>query len=298
MLRCENSRVGIPEGCIVENQFTMLKGGVLAIPGFTFDTEADFADEDKWLEYMADGKLFPIPDVKESENQNVEDGVYETPDGEKSFLYNGNRGYVLKVKYTLARHKVLFTYSNTNWDIFKIDKVGNIMGQSVDGTKVGGFKTNYFQVGKQDNNVGADSPAYTIVTIQEKIVEEWDKNGRAINPDWLALNLKGVTTLTAEASTVAANVFTLTVNYVDGSTLESDGSDRSAAKRGLVPIDLEIIDQAGAILSNSGDYTVTETAVYGVYTVDCTVGTITSGTVQIKASATNLYTSAQVTLSA
>lgn len=296
-LLCLNEVQGIPSACQTQNPFTTLKGIVLAVPGFTFDSFTDFANQDKWLEYIKDKKLFPVMEVKEIEPQNVEDGFYDTPDGEKLHLYDGQRGYVLKVKYDLNLHKILRTYSGKNWTIFKIDKANNVMAQTPDGTTVGGFELSLFHVDKQDNNISADTPAYTMMTIQEAIVNEWDVNGLYITPTWLALKLDGVTKVVLTASTISSNAFTLTALYTDNAHLTSAGASNTAALTGRVAADFEIIDQTGAILNPATAYTCTEqSANPGTYDIDATVGAMTSGSASVKPSATNLYESDSVTV--
>lgn len=298
-LLCLNDVLGIPNACQTQNPFTTLKGIVLAVPGFSFDSFTDFSDQDKWNEYIADKKLFPVMEIKEIEPQNVEDGFYDTPDGEKIKLYDGQRGYILKVKYDLALHKILRTYSGKNWSVFKIDKANNVMGQTSDGTIVGGFELSLFDVSKQDNNISADTPAWTMITVQEAIVNEWDVDGIYLNPSWLALKLDGVTNVVLTASAIASFAFTLTALYTDNSHLTTGGVANTAALTGRVAADFEIIDQTGTVLTPVTDYTcIEQTDNPGTYDIDATVGAMTSGSASVKPSATNLYESNSVTISA
>jgi hypothetical protein len=171
------------------------------------------------------------------------------------------------------------------------------MGTTPDGTIVQGVDLSYFQVSKQDNNIGADTPAFTMITVQERIVDEWDVDGVWLKPSFLLQKLDSLTKVTVTASSVVSNGFTLTISYDNNSDLSSDGSTNSLPLVGLTDSDLTIIDQTSATLTPTTDYTVTDNN-DGTYDVDATAGGLTSGSAAVKPYATSLYESDAVTLSA
>ncbi len=292
-LVCLNTLDGIPSGCQTENPFTTIKGGILEVPNKSFSSYANFADETQWKTRIANKELFPILDVIEIEPVNVEDGFYDAPDGERIFLYEGQRGYILKVKYELARHKVLRSYSGLNWKMYKYDKRNNLMGTTPDGTVVEGFDLSLFYVSKIDNNVGADTPAFTMIHIQERIVDEFDSQGLYLTPTFLMQKLPAVTKVVATPGAISTFVFDVVVDYQDSSGLQNDGTSRSKAITGLLIGDFEVIDQTGTIITPSS---ITESATTpGTYTV--TTAAMTSGSIQVIPSATSLFESAVAAVS-
>ena len=298
-LICLNNVEGIGERCVKGNGLTVNKGVFLTKPDFEFATFASFATQADWLTAIAAGNIFPVLDIQEIEPQPVADGVYQSPTGEKTDTFKGMRGYILKLNYDLKSHKILKTYAGRNWRIFKFDSNNNIKGTTPDGTKVKGFKVGYLKVFDQDD-AESGKPAFTRVEIQESDPKEWDGDdngsiygGVYVTPTWLAADLRGVLTVKAVPSVVAAFAFTVQVNYEDGSYLTAAGAKRTAAISGLLAANFRVIDQTGAVEVCEVAESAATSGLYTVTGVD-----ITTGSVQVVPSSTMLFKSAVVALTA
>jgi hypothetical protein len=287
---CLNTVEGLGLRCEPENDLSILRGIFLTKPDFNFVSFTSFATEADWLAAIAAGNIFPILGIKEYEAADVEDNIYESPIGEKTLNYEGMRGMILKVKYDVKSHKILRTYANKNWKMFKFDLNGNVIGTSPDGTKVQGFKIGYFHVSKQ-MTATADQPAWTLINIQESIVAEWDERGVYCKPTFEPADLNGVLPVVLTCSTVTTFAFTATVSYVDESKLTSAGADTTVPISGLLAANFYVLDQGGLVET----VTVSESLVSpGTYTV--TGVDITSGSCQVIATAANLYKSTEIAL--
>lgn len=299
-MECLANVDGIGELCQQNTPLTIRTGAFLTRPDYSFTSLSSFLTEADWLTGIAAGNVFPLQNIREQENQDMEDAVIETSTGDKVFQYEGTRGQMWKFILPLDLHKILKNqYSLKNWRLIELDKNGNLIGTSPDGIAVQGFKLSYFRVKKQETP-GSDTAAYTPIEFQKADIKEYDSNGVYANPTWIASDLSGVLKVSATPSTVSANVFTVSVAWVSNSEIDSTTNAlKTFAIPSLVAANFKIIDQAGDLLSNAGDYTVTESAATpGTYTINATVGGITSGSVQVIATSANLYKSDIETLTA
>ncbi|MCK5607926.1 hypothetical protein KAR91_38960 [Candidatus Pacearchaeota archaeon] len=287
---CLNNLPGVRSLCKSGNPITGLQGLVFSDPDFSFATASSFADSDDWATGIAAGQLFPVMGIKEEEDTTPDDTIWESSYGDKVDITEGKYSTTYSVHYTLEQHKRLREYTGKKWKIFKIDRNNNIMATINEDGEYVGFDISYLKVAKMIDPT-ADSPSLSPIRVEETDPNQWNTSGQYVTPSWLASEeIQALAEVNITSTTVASNVFTVTVNYFSG--LNSDGSNNNIPIQGLLAANFEIIDQAGAILSDSGDYTVTEsTTVLGSYEIDATVGTITSGSVQVIATAAALYRS-------
>lgn len=293
MLNYVNEVPGIGEVLQQSTPITVIRGIILTTPDFEFASKTSFATEADYLSAIAAGKMYPIPNILESESQNFEDKVLETSTGKKVFQFEGVRGWLLKSVLSLTQHKLLRQYSFKNWRVFYIDENNNIRGYSPDGTKVKGYKLGMFRVLKQ-GSPSANDAAFSTIQLQEAHIEEWDKYGVMVNPTFLASDLTGVLDIKITAGSVTSNSVQVTANYVDDSQLTPAGANDSVSVSGLVAANVRIMNGSTEVTTGK---TVTESStVPGTYTVAAT--TLVAGyTVQIIASSANLYKSDPITLS-
>ncbi len=287
---CLNDIQGIGAECKQGNPFRGVAGLVFSDPDFSFATSASFADSDDWTTGIIGGQLFPVMGVKEDEDTTPDDTIWESSYGDKILIAEGKYSRTYQFNLTLDQHQKLREYTGKKWKVFIIDRNNNVKCTvNEDGLYVG-FDVSFMLIGKM-LNPSADTPANTPVMMEEADPKQWNDNGAYVTPSWLASQeILPLTEVTITSSTVAADVFTITVNFNAG--LNADGSVKWIPISGLLITNLIIIDQAGATLSNAGDYTATESAtVAGQYEVDATVGSITSGSVQVVATAAALYRS-------
>lgn len=290
-LICLNALKGVGVPCDALAPLTDAQVIILVRPGFTF-TNAEAMDViADWNAAIANKDIFVIPNVFNSENQKVEDGMHTSNFGEKTHLWEGARGERYLIKCTKEQHEILRTYSNKNWDKFIGDRNNNIHAVLNDDGTIGGSKLSYFHVFNQIKG-NAELPTHTPIEYQEDDPGEWDSKGCYLSPSFRVKNIKPITHVTITAGTVAANAFTLTAAYVPDKHFESDGTAISVPLSGLVVADVEVIDQTGAV--NTLASVVESTTTKGTYVV--TGATLTAGTVRIKPTAANLYESDTETL--
>ena len=293
---CFNELKGIGAPCENITPLTDAKTLVLARRGFAFTDAEDFATLASWKTAIADKNLYVLTGIASSENMKVEDGIYTGPFGDETHLWYGKRGKQYKFKLTKDQHTILFSqYSHKKWDLFELDRNGNIKGiLNSDGT-VSGSKLSYFIVKQQDEATEAE-PMLTPVKFQKQDTTDWDERGCWLKPTWSVDEIEPITYVKITASTVATNVFTLTVAYENDYTFDTDGTVKGAAISGLGVDDLLVIDQTGA--ENTLASVVESSTTPGTYTVTGT--TLTSGTVKVTPNTSNedLYESDTATLTA
>lgn len=296
-MECLNIK-GVAKTCKGKTPITIVRGLFLTVPGFAFADASEFADRDKWLEYIAAGSIIPLQGVREEEGQDFEDPVIQTTAGEKIDTFEGQRGARYKLLYPLDQHKLVRLMNDGNFGLIKADRNNNVRGTILSDDSITGFSLSFFKVWKQERPSAENAP-YTMIDLQEEDPDEWDANGVYLTPTWRVSRLDGVLQVVLATGTIAAGVFTANVNYVDGSSYNSDGTPVTRPISGLLVENFRIYNQAGALLTPTTEYTATPVAgVPDEYTIDTSVGTaITGGTCQVVATQTALYNSEVETLS-
>lgn len=273
--------------CISGNVIKMLRKGIVTIPGFQFDTYADYADEDKWNEAIAAGNAFVMEDFKDLEDASVEESIVDTASGDKFLTRDGKRGFIGYMDLTLAQNVIFQSYSNTKWNIFIIDDAENIIGTTPDNIIVKGLTVSYFNPKPMILSTGADQISRTPVEIQLQYNNEIDKNPCVLLGDditWSPIKLEPTTVVTVSDVSIAAFVITASFNVVDN-TIQSKPT---VPMRTITVTNLIVIDEGGDVVVPSG---VVETTTLGTYEI--TTSAMVSGTIQLTASATSLFYSAQ-----
>lgn len=287
---CTSGLQGSGSPCINLTPITVPNAILLARPGFTFTNSEACDTLSDWNTAIANKDLIVINDVSAFENQKVENGVYTSPTGEKTHLWDGVKGGRMLIQASLAQHKIIRTYSRKKWDVFFLDRANYITGLKNSDDSIQGIPLDYFFVDQQTQPTEAE-PAMTPIEFQYSDATEYDSIGFYFEPSFRISKIKPIYPVITSSGAVAANEFTMEVYYQDTSTAETDGTAVTVPLSGLDAPNLEVIDQDG----NTVTATVTETATEGTYTV---AGTMTSGSVQVKPIAAGLYESPVETLSA
>ncbi len=296
-LICANNK-GIAKTCKKMTTLTTERSLFLTVPGFAFADATEFADDDAWKGYIADGSIIPLQGVRLVEGQDFEDPIIETDSGEKIETFEGQRGARYKMLYPIDQHKLVRLLSGQNFGVIYGDRNNNIKGVKLEDGTITGFALSFFKIWKQERP-GADNAPYTTIDLQEEDVDEWDADGIYLTPTWRVSRLDGVLQVDLTTGTISVGVFSATVKYINSDNPNSDGSNVERAISGLVDANFEIYDQTGSLLTPTTDYTATEdSATPGLYSIDTTAGgAITSGTCQVVATASMLYNSEQETVS-
>lgn len=295
-MNCLNNK-GIAKTCKKKTPITTERAMFLTVPGFAFADAVEFADRDTWLGYIADGSILPLQGIREVENQNFEDPIIETTSGEKIGTFEGQRGSRYKLLFPLDQHQLVRLLNDGEFGVIIADRNNNLRGTMLDDGTITGFTTSFFKVWKMDSPA-ADVAPWTMIDVQYDDPDEWDAKGVYLTPTWRVSRIDGVLQVVTSSSAIVAGVFTTTVKYIDATNPTSAGATNEKAIPGLLVNNFKVYNQAGALLTPTTDYTVTEsTDTPGEYEVDTTAGTpITGGTVQVIATATALYNSEAETL--
>lgn len=287
---CDLSAKGLGISCKKGNPISMPFGDVLAAPGFQFDTYADFLDEDKWMEGIAAGNLFPMVKYHDVDDATIEKQVYTSGSGDEFTTRDSKQGYTGYMDLSPAQNAIIQGYGNINWGIFRIDEAGNGLGQSPDNVVVKPFTMSYFDPETMQMTLGADAISRTPVTI--RMANNYEKDtllvvAYAEELGWPIQSLMERQTTYVEMTNVsiAANVITFSVNFVNN----RDASKSTVAVRNVVAANLSVVDQLGAAVIPAP---VTETTTEGTYTA--TTVSMTSGTIKLIATVDSLFYSETV----
>lgn len=252
---CSATIDGFGNRCVKESNIGLTELLLLTTPDFSFTSGSTAVTEAAMLEGIRDKKVFPIPGILEVENANIEDGVYTSPTGKETKLFEGRRGNIYRVNYDLATHQILKTYEKKNWKLFKVETFGKILGTSSNGTLIEGLTIQEMRVSTQKDGQ-SDTPAWTEIKIIEQNTLEWDERGVILEDlPYDALSLEGVNKVTiSQVANVAANVFQLDISLVDTSRYNggSSGANYSYDITGLATQtdSFELVDAGTGAVTN------------------------------------------------
>lgn len=288
---CPIAAKGIGVGCAKGNPLKMPSVAIVAIPGFQFDTYDDFKDESKWLDGIAAEQLFPLEKFIYMEDATVEETSIETDSGDTFTGRDSKPGFSGGMNLTLKQNQLFQDYGDTNWTIFLVDEADNLEGQTPDGTVVKGYTLSEFDPKPMTRALGADQKSHTKVTVRFEYNEEINKQivvAKSSSTDWspkAVLPESALTFVTTSNVSISTNTITASFNFVD----DRDADLATTPIRTITADEIVLVDQTGATLTPTTDYTVVETSTPGTYTIDATSGAMTAGTLKLTASATSLY---------
>jgi hypothetical protein len=287
---CSAVRTGIgAQQCIKGNPLKMFRKFFLGVPGFTFDTFADYQDQDVWNAAIAAGNIFPLENIEAVEDSSTEESVVDTDAGSKKKTRDGRYGFIIDMDMTLAQNKVFQSYGTLNWTLFIVDDDDNLIAQTPDGTVVGGMTISYFNPMPMKPTLGSDDYSKTRLEIQLEYKREFNEDicvALGSELDWSAIELQPVTTVTISNVSIAAFVITASFNIVDTTI----ASLPTVPIRTLTPEDLIVIDEGGLVVTLTQP-DIVETSTPGTWEI--TTSAMVSGTIQQVATATSFYESAQ-----
>jgi len=281
--------------CERNNSFGSEAGLALALDSQFFATKASFATQADWLAAIKAEQIFPITNIVEVEHTDQEPSYYESPKGDQVLLRQGNYRAKYKLNIPFCLHQRLQAFRNSKIRLYKIDENGNIYGTSPEGTTVRGFQV---QLINPEKMIFAkpDSPAFSVITINEKDSKEWNENGVYVNPTWDALALEGINPVTLSTSAVSALSITVKVVAICG--LTAAGAVNEMPITGLVAADFLFYKASdgtaqtptGVVDNLNGTYTAAFAAlVTGTVTLKAPAA-LSDATILIKSSGAASYT--------
>lgn len=281
--------------CEQNNNFGSISGLFLALDSQFFATKASFATEADWLTAIKAEQIFPIPNVVEVEHTDQEPSYYESPKGDQVLLRQGNYRAKYKLNIPFCLHQRLQAFRNSKLRLYKVDESGNIYGTSPEGTTVRGVAIQLINPEKMMFGK-PDSPAFSVVYINEKDNKEWDENGVFVNPTFDALSLEGITPVTLTTS--APSALSLTIKVVAICGLTAAGAVNEMPITGLVAADFLFYKASdgsaqtptGVVDKGNGTYTAAFAAlVTGTVTLKAPAA-LSDDTIIIKSSGAASYT--------
>lgn len=284
--KCPTSVKGLGVSCAKGNPSKMPQLAVVAVPGFQFDTYADFIDIDVINTEIAAGNIYPLIKFTDIEDKSTEQVEYESGSGDVFTTRDGKRGFTGYMNMNWKQNELFQSYGSIGWSLFMFDDTGNWEGQTPDGVTVKGYTLSRFDPKPNMRTLTTDIISRTPVDIRFAYNAEMDKQivlALAEDIDFSPSVISPVTYVTLSNISIATNVITFTAAVTD----DRNASLPSVAVRGLTASELEFVDQTGAIVTG----TITETAVQGTWEADMTAAAMTGGTIQIVATTDSLYSS-------
>lgn len=284
---CTSVATGIgAQQCIKGSILKMFRKFILLVPGTTIDTFDNFQLESYLNGLIAAGTAFPLENIEAVEDTSTEQSAVDTDAGSKKKTRDGRYGFIVDMDMTLAQNAIFQTYGSTNWTLLIIDDDDNIIATTPDGTVVNGFTISYFNVMPMKPTLGADDYSKTRLEIQLQYNREMNEDivvamGSAM--DWSPMTLAPVTPVTVSDVSITSFVITASFNIIDTTI----ASLPTVPIRTITAADLIVVDQGALVVTPSS---VVETTTPGIWEI--TTAAMTSGTIQLTATATSLFESA------
>lgn len=284
--------------CINAPVFFMLRGAVLATQQQQFDTQADFEDQDKWLEGIANQELHPLAILLDDlENMKADDVIVETTAQTKIFVKDGQGGAKIKLRLSPDQHARLRAYNGKSWNLYKFDDRGTIQGRKAGNGVVKGIELDYFRVYTKEEAFGQDQVEYTVIEWRYADPEQTNEDVIYALADNLKSTWEGsvkdtlITPLTQIIITPTA-LSTDTFNFTAYDVVEHvvNGGPISVPITSILTADAIVRDSVGAVIAEA---TVADGSEEGLFTV---TNAADAATIEIIASKTNLFYSVVTSL--
>jgi len=285
---CSVTRVPMgAKKCISSNPIKMMKKPFLLVPGFTFDTFADFQDKSVWNAGIAAGNIYPLEKVEAVEDTSTEAKVVETDGGSKFKTSDGNYGFIVDMNLTPDQNKNIQDYDQAAWTIIYTDDDDNLIAKTPDDIVVGGMEISYLNVMPMKLTLSSDDYSKTRVEFQLKYNRDLNQDvciALGSELDWSPVQLEPVTIVTVTDVSIASNVITGSF-YIVASRI---AGLPSVAVTDITADNMIFIDQVPAVVVAD---TLTMTTTPGIWDFDMTAAAMTSGTMELVATADSLFAS-------
>jgi hypothetical protein len=261
-------------------------------PGTHFDTMALAAVKANVLAQVATGDIIPLNRIDSEEIKDTENNVTETDTGRVIKNWEGVKKRIYSFTNSLDTHKKLRSLNGGEFNAFIFDMKGYLLGTSSDGTLFEPFSLAFLDVHQQTEGAGFA----TKVEVVFADPEEWNSRGKYFKPTYSPNSIEPVTAATITTqTTVAANVCTVTVKYVSTSEGDNAGVLRNVPIVGLAKENFLAYNTAAPTVPLTPSSAVDASGL-GIYVL--TFSAFTGGPLSVIPTATNLYKSAAVTITA
>ena len=290
----------LPESCKDGNGLLHPSSLIFTAQSQNFTTKALAGTESEWKADIVAGGLFPYHKVKDMEDLTSESTNWESSFGDIVFLYEGKMRMKFMFYLSVEQLKAAGAARGKSGNMYTADRVGNILGTSIDGEQFRGWKISYVNV-ESFKLATADTPSLTVIEVQFEEPTDYNENLAIIQPysgtaanKWYPANLPTITkTVVTQVGSIATDVVTFDVNYKSLSVTDNDGNPVSDV--GIPSLDITTFTNFQFVVGGTvtAPSAMTEVAGFtGRYTATV-AGIATADTIEILPVATdeNLYSS-------
>jgi hypothetical protein len=261
-------------------------------PGTHFDTMALAAVKANVLAQVATGAIIPLNRIDSEEIKDSENNITETDTGNIIKNWEGLKKRIYTFTNSLDTHKKLRTLNGGEFCAYIFDKNGLVCGTSSDGTLFEPFTLSFLDVHPQKEGAGFT----TNIEVVFADPTEWNDKGKFFKAAYSANSIEPVYAATITTQTVvAANVCTVTVKYVSTSEGDNAGVLRNVPIVGLAKENFLAYNTAAPTVPLTPSSAVDASGL-GIYVL--TFSAFTGGPLSVIPTATNLYKSVAVTITA
>lgn len=257
------------KGTRQDNEMTAIDGLWLSTPDFT-DTIVNLAKAATVTAAIKAGTLFPLNGLDSYEVQSSDDTIYEAPSGNRKLLKRGKTRYMFNLDIPLDVHQSLQSYNNGDLKLWII-RDGKVCFYNPPSapTYAQGFSINMINTGRM-TEVPADgsTPGFTPLYIDLANYREWDEHGAFIEPsEYEPRDLEPIidVVVAQESSPKSTSSIAVTVYAEDG--FDSAGAVKKVYIKGLLKADFDFYKADGTTPQDSGNWTLSESAEGGTYTI-------------------------------
>lgn len=261
-------------------------------PGTSFTNMAAAATKATVLAKVASGDIIPLDRIDSEEIKDTENNVTETDTGRVIKNWEGVKKRIYSFTNSLDTHKKLRSLNGGEFNAFIFDMKGYLLGTSSDGTLFEPFTLAFLDVHQQTEGAGFATKLEVVFADPE----EWNSRGKYFKPTYGSGSIEPVCAATITTQTkVSANVVTVTVKYVSTSEGDNAGALRTVPIVGLAKENFLAYNTAAPTVPLTPT-TAVDASGLGIYVL--TFSAFTGGPLSVIPTATNLYKSAAVTISA
>jgi hypothetical protein len=236
---------------------------ILTTETFTISTEANAKLLATWVAGIQSKTVFPLPAVWSQTDQSEKDTYETSPLGMKKLGKEGTYGAEFLLDAPLGMQINLRSFNGADLRVFYVDINGNILGMSLDGTILKGFKVGMFQCEGMSTVVTAGETRKIVVNIWEDTPTDRDDYGVVVTPTaFNPLELEGLKDLsltivgTPTSSSIVVDVKTSLGQVGLSGLVVADFIEETALGVG------HTINSATESATVAGRYTLASTAAY------------------------------------
>ena len=155
---------------------------ILTSDDFTIATETLAKTLAPWTAGIQTRDVFPLPRVWSATEQSEKDAYETSPLGQKKLGKEGTYGAEYLLDAPLGMQIALRSFNGADLRVMYVDINGNILGMSLDGTIMKGFKVGMFHCEGMTNPITKEETKKVIVNVWEDTPSDRDDYGVVVTP--------------------------------------------------------------------------------------------------------------------